>query len=1252
MRKTISYISALLICLSAAATHLSASVHNFTVQPKDIYNGYVTEKIWLNSFALPTVTISDVQYISCDTLPAGITISDPSNLIVNIGMQQQRPFAVVRIPAYKNGANGAAPGQVSSFALDIEEAPVSSHKTTSNFTDTNNSVLSSGTWYKIGITNTGFCKLDAGFITSLGVDPNSVNPANVRVFGNGGNMLSENNAVTRPADLIENAVWVSGGANNVFNSGDFVMFYAVGPTAWFKDSINQSFYHQKNVYSDTAYYFICFDKGANKQVQQVASATANVTANAFDYYDVHDLDLVSPASVTVGKTWYGEQFISYAGTNSQVFSFDVGANVTQVKCNIAFATTAGSAGNVVSATLNGNTIGSATMNLTAALGGILIRHCNNTWTGTCNSSTVNVGVNFSPADPNSVGYLDYIEINTRRPLSISGAQMGFRDWQTVGSGNVASFSLTGANSFTQVWDVTNPQLPVVVQGSLSGSTYTFARDAQMLHQYAVLNGANVATAKFIEKVANQNLHALPQTDLIVVTNPAFIDAANTVANYHASHDNMRTTVVTTTQVYNEFSSGAQDISGIRDFVRMFYKRAGTDSIERPKYLLLFGGASYDYKFRLPNNCNLVPVYETADDSGDITGYSSDDFYGFLDDNEYIEDPTQLNALDIGIGRLPARNVADANNLASKVTNYNLAPTLGPWRISDMFVADNGDDAGPHQDHAEYAALATTQSGNNIYNFQKVYLDDIPIISTPAGTRAPNANAAIDDQIYKGTFMVNYNGHGNTEVWASERILTQDDYNNWNNAHMLPFMITGTCDFGQFDHPDFVSAAEQLIDRTGGGVIAMITTTKAVFADFNKVMNSDYIDAQYTPVGNGKWNTFGTAMAMAKNATYVLTTDEGQLANYRKFVLLGDPALTPDFPKYNISIDSISDGSTFEHVDTIKALGKYVITGSVRGYDSTIMSDFNGTVYISFFDKPRNITDQTYWGQRTFQEQDNLIYKGKGTVINGVFRFTFITPKDINYYYGTAKISTYAENSITDAAGSDTSVAVGGFSDNPITSTAKPIVKPYINDSLFINGGITGSNTSLFVSLFDETGINVSGYTIGHDLTAVLDGNTEQPYILNSSYETAPNSYQVGYVNYPLQGLADGRHTIVVKAWDVNNNEGEGSVDFVVIDGTVVDIQSLGNYPNPFGDLTHFVFEHNHPDEQLDVQINIYATDGKLAKNIKQTFTPSGSRSTEITWDGTDNNGNKLASGIYVYQLLLTTDKGYRSSAYQKLVIVR
>ncbi len=1254
MKKLIINYSTLLLLSLAAAAPAHAYTSSYQVSSNNIHTGYVSEKVWLKTYAKPQVVISGITYTTGVALPADAATGNQNDVVVRLGMDRKRPFAVISVPAYKATAIAGIADQVTGFTLDITEAELPATTTASKTTSVTNSVLSTGTWYKIGLTRTGLYKLDGAFFTSMGVNLADINPANIRIFGNGGTMLSEDNAQPRINDLAENNIWVNDGGDNAFNTGDYVVFYGSGPTAMVKDSARQRFTHLNNLYTDTAYYFITFNNGAGARVQNQSSVpTPNTTATTFNFFDVNDQDLINPTGYS--KSWFNDKYSPDINIGTKSYSFDLGDNISTLECKVKFACHQEAANSTIVATLNGVPMGNALFDTpTPTAADILLTHRAPTWTVPCNSSTANVTITFNAAagDPSAKGYLDYIELNGRRNLNIGGNQLNFRDWSTTGAGKITNYQLTNANGFTKVWDVTDHLHPIMMQGTLSGSTYSFTQNANMLHEFVAMNSEGLYSAYYIGGVPNQNLHASTAADLIIVTDVSLLQAAQRLADFHASHDHLRTAIATTRDIYNEFSSGAQDLSAVRDYVRMMYKNAGADSADIPRYLLLLGSASYDYKHRVANNANLVPTFESTNDSNSINSFLSDDFYGFLDDSENIEDASVVNALDIGSGRISARNLTVANDVVDKIIHYKSPATLGPWRLSTTFAADNNDGAGFHADDAELVCAQLVQSTKNLYNEQKVYLDVIPFVNTPAGDRCPNANTSLNDQIYKGAFMINYNGHGRNDLLAHERILTQDDYSQWANIDKLPFMITATCDFGQFDHPEFISAAEQLLFDTKGGVIAMITTTQAVFSSYNKDMNREYVEAQFTRNANGRWNTFGDAVRTGKNLTYINLQPESVLANFRKWTLLGDPALTPNFPENKVTIDSIIDGATMEVADTVRALGMYTIKGTIRDNNNNVINDFNGSLTMSFFDKARNVSFPAGYSRKSFAVQDNLIYKGKVSVTNGQFSITFITPKDINYFFGKGKISTYAENGITDAAGMDTSMAIGGYSANPVNNDVPPTVRPFMNDSAFINGGITGTNTSLFVILSSQTGINVSGYGIGHDLTAVLDGNVELPYILNDYYETAPNTFQLGFAKYPLTSLPDGVHTIRVKAWDVNNNVGEGSVDFVVIKGEIFAIQNLGNYPNPFSGLTHFVFEHNHPDELMNVEISIFNTAGALAKTIKETFTPGGSRSSDITWDGTDNGGSPLPSGVYVYRMNISTEKGYKTSAYQKLVIIR
>jgi len=1252
MRKS---IAALCLGISVSFAALADIRETYRVPEGEIMGGYVIRKIWLDAYRMPELVVpAGLTYTPVAALPRNVQPAAAEQLTVRLGMERKRPFALVQIPAYT-----MEHGQVqrlTGFTLVLTGVNAEGERTAAAppvlaKAAATASVLATGTWHKIAIDRRGVYKIDYEFLrknTGIGA---TIPSSGIRLFGNGGTMLPENNALPRYSDPRENALFVADGGDGVFGPGDYVLFYANGPMAWQKDSVNRRFLHEKNLYEDKSYYFLNLDGGSGLRMgQQSGSPAANVTVTAFDDYQVHEEDLVSIGKI--GKDWVGETFSTQPGqTTAQTFTFSTGTVSGQIGLRLAVASNSPASGNLFSVAVNGQTLDNYMLN--ASSDARLATAVQAEYQVNPAGSSLNVRLSYQPASSEGKGYLDYIALNMRRPLSFAGGQLSFRDWQAVGSGRVARYELQNGGGGIRVWDVTDPLRPVVMSGALSGSTYAFAQDAEALHEFIAYDGSKFFSPQYVGKVENQNLHGIGQVDYIIVTSPAFVDAANRLADFHRQHSGLRTVVTLTQQVYNEFSSGSQDISAIRDFVKMCYDRAGSDTAQMPKYLLLFGDASYDYRNRVANNTNYVPSFESKASYYLDSASCNDDFFALLDDNEYIEDYSIPNTLDIGVGRLPVKTAEEANSVVNKILHYKSSATLGPWRLSNTYIGDNEDGAGNHLMDAEVMAGVVDEL-EPIYNDTKIYLDNMQFVSTPGGARCPEANKAINDKVFKGTFMINYSGHGNTQTLAHERILTADDFNTWKNLDKLPFMVTATCDFSQFDNPEVVSAGEKLVLKRDGGAIAMLTTTQAVYAGPNREINRQFLETQFIQNASGQWHTFGDAFRMGKNATYITIPNWWIVSNFRKFILLGDPALAPNFPKYFVRTESIKNMSTGQTTDSVNALGGYIISGAVTDVNGATLGDFNGNVYITFYDKPRteSVITKVYGQQRDFTVQNNIIYKGKASVTGGKFRFSFVAPKDINYDFGTGKISYYADNGVEDAGGLDSSVVIGGLSDHPYTENDPPVVRPYMEDTLFRDGGVTGSNTLLYVSLYDETGINVSGNSVGHDLIAVLDEAIDKPYILNDYYETATDDYRNGYVYFPVAGLSDGLHTFRVKAWDVNNNSGEGIVHFIVYNGSVMKVERLMNYPNPFSDQTRFVFEHNHPDEALQAQIRIYNTAGTLVRTLDQAFTPTGSRTNELMWDGTAGNGARVPSGVYVYRLRIATAQGIQATAYQKLVLIR
>lgn len=1258
MNKRIFYIIALIGLAVDSSAQISKQIQ-ISAGTSTLNGGFYVEKIPLAGNTMPDIKISEQIFSSPGTKLSDSLFNISKNLEVGIGVERKKTFALIKIPAFRKNESGVLE-QLKQFTINIieKDGPKESGADLGNSslmrTTKTSSVLASGSWQKLAVAQKGMYKVDYEFVKNVLGQSGNIVSSSIRLFGNGGKMLHESNAIPRPDDLVENAIDMFDGGDGVFGAGDYFLFYANGPMDWVKDSLNQQFHHRTNLYADSSYYFISFNNGNGLRMTTISDASSpTTTVTSYNEYGVYEKELINLGMF--GKVWWGETFGFTSGlTNKDTITFPINNISDTVHFNYQLASAAIGSFNTAkfSVKLNGSSIGDHDN-----LYGISGSDGDNPGVNVANSGMAIIPSSgllsflfeYQTYVSNAKGYLDYVEFNTRRQLLYNaGTQLSFRDWRSVGASSVARFQINSASSSLKVWDVSNDLIPIRVSGSFTGSTYSFVQEASQLREYIAADN-NFFVPTYINIVPNQDIHSLSQADYIIVTHPEMVSAANKLADFHRTTNNYNVNVIPLDQIYNEFASGSKDISAIRDMVRMFYDRAGNDQSKMPKYLLLLGQASFDYKNIIANNAKLVPTFETQESLNATQGYCSDDYYAILDSNEDIS--SGLALMDIGVGRIPATNAAQAMAVVDKITRYKSKEALGVWRLNNIFIGDDEDGAGNHLQDAD-EMFKTIESTTNIYKAQKVYLNNMNFVSTPGGFRCPDANKIINDNVYKGAFLVNYSGHGSIYTLAHERIVTQDDYNNWRNQYRMPIMITATCDFSRFDNPALQSAGEKIMLKSDGGAIALVTTTQVVYASYNRIFNTSYLHTQFTKNPHG-WNTFGDAFRISKNVVLA----SGDVVNSRKFALLGDPALTPNFPRYDVKTDSVQEliNGVGVAADSVKSLGAYRFHGSVRNDEGGVMTDFNGKVNVVFFDKAQTASVRTAnsgSANREYQVQNNIIYKGLATVTEGKFSFEFITPKDINYDFGKGKLCYYADNGSIDAAGADTNTVVGGFSVNAGTDEDAPLVRAFMNDSLFKDGGLTGTNSVLYAIITDNSGINVSGNFVGHDLTAVLDDAIEVPYVLNDYYETAPNTYKKGYVNFPLTGLSDGIHTLNVKAWDVFNNSGEGKVLFEVLNGKVVKIRSIYNYPNPFTNTTRFVFEHNHPNEALKATINVFNTAGSLVRTIEQDFTPMGSNSAEVVWDGTGNGGEKLPSGVYPYRIRIATEKNIEDLGYQKVILLR
>ncbi len=1163
------------------------------------------------------------------------------------------PYSAIFVIPIRKKADGSFE-RIVSFRLshkevaDVSQIPSPSFRTTKS-----NSVLSTGEWYKLRVSGRGVYRLDYNQLTSMGMTGG--NASKIRLFGMGGGMLPERAGDIRPDGLQEVAVQVFDGGDGSIDPGDYILFYGEGSGKWLYDTLQQRFIHRKHLYDDHNYYYLTKGNSAGLRIQPQLPPSGAPThfVTSFRDYAIYENDSLN--LIKSGKLWLGEEF-DIRTTYSFSFSFPNIDPGSPVEIQTSFVARSLSASTV--------TIQSGTHSASAGIfhvsTGYNSQYANQVFkelTFNTSGNAIPVTITYSKPLSSSVGWLDYILVNLRRTLRMSGNQMVFRETGVTGPGNRAQYSLDQSNASTGIWDITNPLIPELVQGNLLGNIYSFISDAEVLREFIAHQGTGYLTADIMGKVTNQDLQGSKQVDMVIISHPEFLTQAKRLAGIHEQHSGLSCLVVTPGMVYNEFSSGKQDPTAIRDFMKMLYDRAVTPD-ELPGYLLLFGDGSYDNKNRLANNTNFIPTYQSDESLHPAYSYVTDDFYGMLDDHEGLN---ASGALDLAVGRIPVATAQEAAQMVDKVIRYIsdnsdlLATTicagagatkpLADWRNTICIVADD-EDSNLHIDQAE---LLTDycDANHGVYNLNKIYIDAYKQESISGGHRYPDVNDAINKQLEKGSLIINYIGHGGELGWAHERILRIEDILLWSNAYHMPLFLTSTCEFSRFDDPARRSAGEDVYLNPNGGGIAMFTTTRLAFASSNYAFNTAFYKNVFKKQ-NGLYPRIGDVFMLSK-------IESGSVSSNRNMVVLGDPALMLAYPKHKVVTTHINDSAISATPDTLKALSKVTVKGIVTDQQDQVLQDFNGILYPVVLDKKTTFTtlaNDPLSYAKNFWLQKNSLFKGKVTVSNGHFSFSFIVPKDIAYAYGFGKISYYAENGTEDAHGYYDNIVIGGTSDVSITDNTGPEIRLYLNDSSFVFGGTTDANPVLLALLKDEYGINTSGSGIGHDIVAVLDGNSTKSIILNDYYEADLDSYNSGTVTYGLSNLADGPHHLNLKVWDIFNNSSEAYTEFVVASSDKPILTHVLNYPNPFTTYTEFWFEHNQPCCDLDVRIDVFTVSGKLVKTIQKTVSTIGFRAEPIPWDGLDDYGDRLARGVYVYKVTIRNRELKSTEKFEKLVILR
>ena len=1144
-------------------------------------------------------------------------------------------LSILPIRKIGNGYEKLLSASVSIRAIPTSRKEVKSHSYAAS------SVLRSGSWYKISVSKTGVHKVTYADLAALGMSVSGLASARIALFGNGGTMLPEANSADRYDDLQELPIEMHDGSDGSFNEGDYFLFYAEGPHGWNFNATEQRFTHTFNLYDNAAYYFINADAGVGSkrriEVTDHSALTPTETATTYTHYGFYETD--EHCLGEAGRGWYGDR---YDVTTSYTYTLplpSVAAGTGRLTVDVAAAAGVFSH---FSVKVNGN---EGSISISSVSGQDFAQTASRDFTFLTAQGNTPVTLTYSKPNSSASGYLNYLEWQLPSRLRLESWQTPFCRPESVGENAVTQFQVDNMSASAKVWDVTELTSVSQMAGTLSGTTFSFITPTERLRKFVAFTDNQCYSVTPVGSVPNQDLHSSSQVDMVIVAHPDFLTQAERLAEFRRTNDGLTVKVVTTQQVYNEFSSGGQDITAIRDYMKMIYEKSQGS---QPRYLLLFGRPSYDYR-GIEGTCKLfVPNYQSVSILNEYALRSNDDYFGILDDRDGAG---SRGMVDVAVGRFPVSTEAQARTAVDKTIRYASREILGAntttcnfgnWKNIATFVGDD-EDSNTHIAAAELAAT-TAETANPDINIEKIYLDAYEQVTYSSSARYPEVTKAINNRINAGCLLFSYFGHGGKNGWAHERIIELTDINKWGNRYNLPWMVTLTCELGWYDRA-LVSPAELAFLNANGGVAGLVTTSRVAFTSSNQAYGQNFF-AHVFDRDDHKPITIGEANRITKNAT-------GGADDFKNMIyVMGDPAMRLAIPLYNVITDSINGIAITGDMDTLRALSRVTVSGHIEDNYGNFLPDFNGGLYPSVYDK--KVTEHTLQNDPSsnyfeFQVQKSVLFKGNVTVKDGRFSFSFILPKDINYLYGNGKISYYAYSNRSEAAGSFREAVIGGMSDTPITDSKGPEIELYMNDENFVNGGTVNPSPTLLVKLKDDYGINTTGNGIGHDLIAIIDGKEQA--VLNNYYEAERDSFNRGAVRYPYEKLAAGAHTVKVRAWDILNNVSESELEFVVVNDEGPVLDHVLNYPNPFTPSTSFFFEHNLPGTELDILITIYTISGKVVKTINTQQVTEGFRSRPIPWDGRDDFGDRLGRGTYLYRLKVRTPDGKQAEKFEKIVIL-
>jgi len=1100
--------------------------------------------------------------------------------------------------------------------------------------------LETGTWYQIGIKETGIYSVTGQFLQDNGVVIANLSKSGIRMFVSSTRGRPYTSKLPEEPYIREIPLIITGDSNGFLDRQDKLIFFGESVSGW-NSTVSggpEQASFTMNPYETTNHYWLYISEtdmsGTSRMAMYSNSFDPDAVNKPFHWGRMHH-EKDEANLIQGGTNWYGESFNGPAGNRIVQLSLVSPAPDLHGDAYIRFG--------VAGASKTGYTTHRHEFEF--SLNNEVIWGKITAFDYTESSKMMQIEsdilmennsllITYTGNNDNTKAFLDYVDIIY--PARLTATDDYLHIWYPRQAQSV-SFDVDGFDSpLIYVFDISDPLDPRYFISGDKQFTLYHSR-TELTPEYLILTESNFKTPSSV-KIPSVNPvlpAAYDQTDMVIITHRDFLPAAERLKEFRETRmiNPLKISIFTMEEVYAKFSAGNQDPHAIRNLLYDISLRVTEPS---PYYLLLFGDGDYDYRNLSGKSKIFVPQYCITTGSIIHTRNTDDPFV-------YLSSDTD-NTPDMAVGRIPSNSLKEANGYVDKLIAYESREVTGDWQMRVTLIADDPTNPWPNEPEfirdTENTLLPTFPEA---FKINKIYLTEFPELYDPTigSMGRVGAREAVLEAFTRGTFLMNYVGHGSPFVWAQEYIFTKDrDLNQVRTNGQYPFIVAATCDWGRSDYIGIQSMGEEMVNAEKNGAIGVIASTRGVI----NLDNIDFTKKMYEYLFPDKKNstqcrTMGAAYLTGKIQAW-------SNLNVSKFQYFGDPALTLAVPRMN-GVINVMGG------DTLKALSRVDVDGYVFDLDQARITDppLNGWIELYDSERPVNreyryLSGGTYrTGTLNYTLPGSRLFTGQISILNSDFTARFIIPKDIQYEGNNGIIRLrYASDDYTiEGSAYRDKLILAGSSDTVSADFNGPVITLMTDNEEFSSSSIIISDTTnLIIRLKDPAGINITG-SPGHAITMNTGGKESD---LTGLFVYDRDSWQEGRIILKAgEWFTEGEQEVEISGFDNFNNYSNETFYVQMVSYHDDLLMNVMNFPNPFKSSTNFTFRNLQSGE---VSVKIFTLNGLLVDEIYGGYKDTGFNS--VFWDGYDTFGDKPAAGIYLYTLKLEHDGGTATSR-GKLVLL-